>query len=163
MKAVFDPRQNLHSPEFFLVKGQLRASTEQPERADRLLEGLKRCGIEVSSSIDFGDAPRQAIHTGQYLTFLAHASEQWQALDGASAEVVSNVHPLQPHASYPESIIGRAGWHMADTACPLGPNTFVAACNSANTALTATQMVLDGEAMSYALCRPPGHLSLIHI
>ncbi len=157
MKAVYDPRQQLHSPEFFLVKGRQRASTEQPERAERLLAGLQHCGVDVIAPSDFGASPRQAIHTGQYLSFLATASKEWQSLADASAEVVSNIHPLQPHASYPESIIGRAGWHMADTACPLGPDTFEAACYSANTALTATQQVLNGERMSYALCRPPGH------
>lgn len=157
MKAVYDTRQSRHNPRFFLVKGSLRASTEQPERADRLLTGLERCGLAVTPSADFGAAPRHAIHTERYLQFLENASRQWHALGDASAEVIANIHPSQPHASYPESIIGRAGWHMADTACPLGKNTFDAACHSANTALTATQMVLDGERMAYALCRPPGH------
>ena len=157
MKAVYDTRQSTHDPQFFLVKGSLRASTEQPERADRLLAGLKRCGMAITDSTDFGAAPRQAIHTSRYLEFLENAHQQWQALGDASPEVIANIHPLAPHAGYPESIIGRAGWHMADTACPLGEHTYAAACHSANTALTATQLVLDGEPMSYALCRPPGH------
>lgn len=46
---------------------------------------------------------------------------------------------------------------MADTACPLGEHTYTAACGSANSAVTATQKVLDGDRFAYALCRPPGH------
>ena len=157
MKAVYDTRQRYHDPQFFLVKGSLRTSTEQPERADKLLAGLELCGLQAIAATDFGAAPRQAIHTARYLDFLDSAYQQWQSLGDASAEVIANVHPLAPHAGYPESIIGRAGWHMADTACPLGEQTYAAACHSANTALTATQLVLDGESISYALCRPPGH------
>ncbi len=157
MKAVFDERQQRHDPRFFLVKGRLLSSTEQPERANRLLHGLEQCAIEVSSAQNFGRAPVAAVHTERYLAFLECASVQWTSLEGSSVEVIANVHPAQPHASYPDSIIGRAGWHMADTACPLGEHTWEAALCSANSALTATAMVLDGEQQSYALCRPPGH------
>jgi len=52
---------------------------------------------------------------------------------------------------------------MADTACPLGEYTWLAARSSANVALSATQLVLQKQAegqvqaLAYALCRPPGH------
>ncbi len=157
MKAVYDPAQAQHDPQFFLVKGRQLESTEQPERATRLLSGLSQSSIEVVAPSDFGAAPREAIHTARYLRFLETAHQQWQALPNTSEEVIANIHPLQKPANYPQSIIGRAGWHMADTACPLGVNTWDAACRSSNTALTATQMVLDGAQFSYALCRPPGH------
>lgn len=157
MKAVYDPSQARHNPQFFLVKGRQLASTEQPERAIRLLEGLKQSTIDVVEPENFGRSPLEAIHTQRYLRFLQSAHPQWQELPNASDEVVANIHPIHQPANYPESIVGRAGWHMADTACPLGPNTWEAACCSANTALTATQMVLDGARFSYALCRPPGH------
>src|SRR3546814_8677168 len=59
--------------------------------------------------------------------------------------------------SYPVGIVGKLGWHTADTACPIGPGTFDAVCASADVAVTAAQMVLDGDDAVYALCRPPGH------
>ncbi len=157
MKAVFDPAHIRHDPRFFLVRGQLRESTEQPERANRLLKGLDQAAIPVTPPRDFGTAPIEAVHSGRYLEFLKTAHQLWQELPDPSEEVISNIHPLQNAAQYPESIIGRAGWHMADTACPIGKHTWEAACGSANTALTATQLVLEGQHMSYALCRPPGH------
>ncbi len=157
MKAVYDSVQATHDPRFFLVKGIARESTEQPERALRLLAGLEQLDIQVSLPSDFGNAPREAIHDSRYLEFLRTAHAQWSALPDASVEVISNIHPLRYQGNYPEGIIGRAGWHMADTACPLGEHTWEAACASANTALTATRFVLDGERHAYALCRPPGH------
>lgn len=161
MKVVFDNGHRLHDPTFFLVRGQIKQSTEQPERAERLLAGVRDCGFEVTAPNDFGEAPRLAIHTSRYLSFLESAHQQWAALDGAggeaSSEVIANIHPLNQPANYPDGIVGRAGWHMADTACPLGQHTYTAACGSANSAVTATQLVLNGERFAYALCRPPGH------
>jgi len=158
MKAIFDPVQQKHNPQFFLIRGSVTASTEQPERADRLLAGLKSAGISVSAATDHGAGPRAAIHTPEYLNFLKSAHSEWQSLPGEpSAEVIPNIHPQRYAATYPTGIVGRAGWHMADTACPIGPHTYEAACAAANTALTAADLVLNGERSAYALCRPPGH------
>jgi len=157
MQAVYDHAQAAHAPEFFLVKGVTRPSTEQPERAERLLAGLAKLGVPILSADDFGLAPLAAVHTPEYLDFLKTAHKHWIALDGAAGEIIPNVHPQRPPATYPESLVGRAGWHMADTACPIGPNTYAAACASANSALTAAALVQDGATSAYALCRPPGH------
>jgi hypothetical protein len=39
MKAIYDPGHAGHDPQFFLQRGQVRRTTELPERADRLLAG----------------------------------------------------------------------------------------------------------------------------
>ena len=84
--------------------------------------------------------------------------ERWQQLDGASEEVMPNVHPFpgQPF-TYPDSLVGQAGYHMGDMACSIGRHTWHAATWSAHVATHAAQLVLDGERAAYALCRPPGH------
>jgi acetoin utilization deacetylase AcuC-like enzyme len=71
--------------------------------------------------------------------------------------MIANVHPVRHAATYPTHIVGRLGWHTADTGCPIGPGTFAAACAATDVATTAAQMVMDGEDAVYALCRPPGH------
>lgn len=53
--------------------------------------------------------------------------------------------------------MGQAGYHQADTACPIGPHTWDAAYWSAQTVLTGADLLIDGAAFAYALCRPPGH------
>ena len=40
MKAVYSELHRSHDPQFFLVRGVVKRTTEQPERADRLLAGL---------------------------------------------------------------------------------------------------------------------------
>jgi acetoin utilization deacetylase AcuC-like enzyme len=157
MRAVFSPDQKLHDPQFFLVQGKPQSSAEQPERTERLLAALDRIGIATETPADYGLAPLAAIHSVEYLEFLASAHQRWQELPNPSEEVIANIHPQRYHASYPKGIIGQAGWHMADTACPIGRHTWDAARHSANTALAATDIVLGGAQSAYALCRPPGH------
>lgn len=158
LKAVYDEKQALHDPQFYLVRGKVVRCFEQPERADRLKAGLERLSIPLAEAKDFGPAPRAAIHTPEYLSFLRTAYDEWQKLPGEiGPEVVANVHPQRYTATYPKGIVGRAGWHMADTSCAMGPNTFEGACASANTALTAAHFIVEGDKQAYALCRPPGH------
>jgi acetoin utilization deacetylase AcuC-like enzyme len=158
MRAFYSPTQAEHDPEFFLVRGMPSSSAEQPERAERLLAGLDRVGIAAEEPQDFGLEPVLAVHSRRYIEFLSSAHDQWMAQPGDKAhEVVANIHPCRAPAGYPTSVVGRAGWHMGDTACPVGANTFRAALASANSALAAAHAVVEGEQFAYGLCRPPGH------
>ncbi len=157
MKIVETDRHRQHDPQFFLVRGQVKPSAEQPERAERLSAAARAAGHESLAAEDFGPGPRAAVHTPEYLRFLEEAYAAWQAQGDSAGEIIANVHPSRYGATYPQSIVGQAGWHMADTACPLGPGTFAAACAAADVAVTAAEHLLDGADQIYGLCRPPGH------
>ena len=157
MKAVYTDLHRSHDPQFFLVRGVVMRTTEQPERADRLLAGLAAGKHELVAPTVFGQGPRTRVHSVEYLSFLAEAWEAWSALGNAGPEMIANVHPVRHGATYPTHIVGRLGWHTADTACPIGPGTWAAVCAATDVATSAAQMVLDGEDAVYALCRPPGH------
>lgn len=105
----------------------------------------------------FGQGPRARVHSAEYLSFLAEAWDAWSALGDAGGEMIANIHPVRNAGTYPTHIVGRLGWHTVDTACPIGPGTWDAACAATDVAATAAQMVMDGEDAVYALCRPPGH------
>lgn len=157
MKAVYTELHRSHDPQFFLVRGVVKRTTEQPERADRLLAGLKAGKHRLIAPTTFGQGPRTRVHSVEYLTFLAEAWEAWSTLGDAGSEMIANVHPVRMGESYPSHIVGRLGWHTVDTACPIGPGTWAAACAATDVATTAAQLVIDGEDAVYALCRPPGH------
>ncbi len=157
MKAVYTEKHRSHDPQFFLVRGLVKRTTEQPERADRLLAGLKAGRHEPIAPAEFGPGPRLRVHSPEYLRVLAEAWDAWSALGDAGPEMIANVHPVRHAATYPSHIVGRLGWHTADTGCPIGPGTYAAACAATDVAVTAAQLVMDGEDAVYALCRPPGH------
>jgi acetoin utilization deacetylase AcuC-like enzyme len=157
VKAVYSELHRSHDPQFFLVRGVVKRTTEQPERADRLLAGLKSGRHELVEPTRFGQGPRLRVHSPEYLRFLAEAWDAWSALGDAGPEMIANVHPVRNAGTYPAHIVGRLGWHTVDTGCPIGPGTWAAACAASDVATTAAQMVSDGEDAVYALCRPPGH------
>ena len=156
MDVVYSELQAQHSPQSFLVRGQLTDSPEIPARADAFLKAVTRRGDTLVSPADVGLAPIAAVHAPDYLAFLEHAWREWQKIGGAP-EVIPNVHPGRASEAMPLSIIGQAGRFQTDTACPIGEHTFVAAIAAAHSAYHAAGLVRAGARAAYALCRPPGH------
>ena len=163
MQIVFSDAQRQHAPQRFLVRGEWKPCPEKPERAQLLLDGLQPAGsqFEIMAPNRLSDAVIEraiaAVHEPRYLAFLKTAHTRWKELPGAADLVVPNMHPRNRSDAYPVSVVGQAGYHMADTACPIGADTWAAAFASAASAVHAAQLVLDGRDAAYALCRPPGH------
>ena len=157
MKAFFAEEQKRHDPKAFLSSGAPQPNPEQPERAERLLAGARSAGLTIERPRDHGLGPVAAVHTPEYLAFLEHIFARWQRIEGASAEVIPNIHPLARDGAYPASAVGQAGYHMADTACPISAETWQSALWSAWSAVEAAETVMSGAPAAYALCRPPGH------
>jgi len=156
MKVFYSDIQKAHNPDTFIVSGAQRPIPEVPERADRLLRAVERLGLTPSAPGDCGRGPLAAVHTPEYLDFLATIHGEWQGL-GGSPVVVPNVHPDRRDCAYPVSPVGRAGYHLSDTACPVSAQTWESVRASAAAAVAAARTVADGEGQAYALCRPPGH------
>jgi acetoin utilization deacetylase AcuC-like enzyme len=157
MKAYFADEQRRHDPKSFLSSGAPKPTPEGPERIERLLGGAKAAGCIVERPKSFGLGPIAAIHTPEYIEFLQRIFERWQRIEGASAEVIPNIHPIARGGSRPDSAVGQAGYHMADTSCPISEQTFESSCWSAWTAVAAAEAIDAGAPSAYALCRPPGH------
>ncbi|MCV3238462.1 histone deacetylase family protein [Mesorhizobium sp. ZC-5] len=157
MKAFYAEEQKRHDPRAFLSSGAPQPNPEQPERVERLLVGANAAGCTIERPRDYGLKPVAAVHSPEYLEFLQNIYERWRRIEGASLEVIPNIHPIARDGSYPASAVGQAGYHMADTSCPISAETWESACWSAWSAVAATEAVMSGEAAAYALCRPPGH------
>lgn len=157
MKVVLSDLQKRHGPVNYLVNGTFVPSPETPERVDLLLAGALAAGCERVAPPPCGMAPLAAVHTQDYLAFLMRAHERWSHIAGASAEVIADIRPLRRDVGYPSSVIAQAGYHMADAAAPIAASTWEAALWSAASAVHAADLVLGGDRVAYALCRPPGH------
>lgn len=157
MKAIYSDLHLRHAPHFYFKAGGMHDHPEKPDRAEAIVAVLRDKGFPIEAPRDFGAGPRAAVHTPEYLSFLATVHGRWQETGPDSPEVVPNIHPGRHMTSMPEGLVGQVGYFTADMSSPIGPDTWVAACESANIALTATREVLDGADSAYALCRPPGH------
>jgi acetoin utilization deacetylase AcuC-like enzyme len=160
MDVVYSEAHLKHAPRRFISRGEWADNPEVPLRAINLVAAARAAGHRIIAPDDFGAGARRAVHSAAHLAFLESAHRRWSELDGvcgAGADVLPNTHPVRPGARYPEGVVGQAGWHVADTACPIGAGSWEAACASANVAVHAAQLVLDGAPIAYGLCRPPGH------
>ncbi len=119
MKAVFDERQWKHDPKHFMANGVVLPNPEQPKRIEVLRGAAEAAGCSFSAPKDNGLGPIAAIHSAEYLVFLETIYARWKRIEGAADEVIPNIHPDRRTASYPRSAVGQAGFHQADTACPI--------------------------------------------
>lgn len=157
MYVVYSDEQRRHDPKFFLSSGAPQPNPEVPARADRLLEAARRAGLEHVVPDEAGDGLIAAVHSPEYIQFMRHIVRRWGYIDEAPEEVIPNIHPARRDGAYPASAVGQAGYHMLDTSCPIGPETWTSARAAARAAAHGARLVADGEHAAYALCRPPGH------
>ncbi|MCU9840459.1 histone deacetylase family protein [Ruegeria sp. WL0004] len=157
MKAILDDRQRVHDPKMFMANGISLPNPEKPERIEVLRAGAEAANCRFETPADHGLGPIAALHSPEYLVFLQTIHERWSRIEGASDEVIPNIHPDMRGASYPQSAVGQAGFHQADTSCPISTGTWESAYWSAQTALSGASAVIAGAGAVYALSRPPGH------
>lgn len=157
MKTVFAAAQLGHAPSRFLSLGNIVDYPDAPERARRLLSGARTAGAQICAARNYDSALLETVHQRRYLRFLARAFEDWSALPGSGPELMPSLRPLVDYERRPKHILAHAGIFLMDFACPITAETWRSAQASAFTALTAADLVLKGEPVAYALCRPPGH------
>ncbi|MBL4603852.1 MAG: histone deacetylase family protein [Emcibacteraceae bacterium] len=157
MKCVLAEEQKEHYPKSFLVNGIRQPNPEMPERIDILRQGAIDARLEIIKPDQYDMARIEEIHSDRYLTFLQNAYKRWSRIPGAAAEVTPNIHPTSRNDGYPASVVAQAGYHMTDASAPISDSTWNSALWSAWSAQHASELILSGENMAYALCRPPGH------
>ena len=161
MITLYDDVQRSHAPETFIVAGRLQPIPEKPVRIDMLMQGVKAVGSEVRLPPPLNVDDLALVHDQRYLKFLESLRERWSHVPQSSDIPLPNVYAIQrstlPPATYPDAVVGQAGYHLGDGACPVTATTLAAAKASAACAAEAARLLLRGEKMVYALCRPPGH------
>jgi acetoin utilization deacetylase AcuC-like enzyme len=161
MITLYDPVQRTHAPDTFIVAGRAQPIPERPERIDMLMEGVKALGSDVRKPRGIEDDVIRLIHSPAYISFLETLRERWLRVPGASDIPLPNVYAIQRHSlppiTVPDAVVGQAGFFLGDGACPVTEATLAAARASASCAAEAARLVLAGEKLVYALCRPPGH------
>lgn len=153
MRTFHHHDQALHHPRLYFSRGAMRQPLEVPARLEPLLAAVKRLGGSVEAPPDSGMQAIGEVHSLPYLRFLESAHRRWP--EDWGDEVISNVFVRDNNAL--RGILAEAGRYLADGSAPVGPDTWRAAYASAQCAIAGADALLDGERLSYALCRPPGH------
>ncbi|MEZ4749402.1 MAG: histone deacetylase family protein [Bdellovibrionota bacterium] len=126
---------------------------ESPIRIDSILNELKK--VQFFEHIDtksYPDSLIKEVHAPEYYAFL----KQICAFAG-SRTIYPDVFPIRNQARMPKNIEDKAGYYCIDTYSPLNQNAFLASRAAVNCTLTAASRLIEGDNISYALVRPPGH------
>lgn len=154
--GYFDRRQLAHEPVQELHNGGWAAYAEKSSRAEIIAASFS----ELKPVRDFGLEPITAVHDRGYVEFLRSAYEEWMA-SGRDGDAIGYTWPVVGRRRLDLTRIdAKLGLYSYDAATPIADGTWEASYWSAQTALSALDVVLAGESRaSFALCRPPGHHS----
>jgi acetoin utilization deacetylase AcuC-like enzyme len=151
-----------HEPEAEVWVGTRTPAAELPARALAIREALAAAGASEVAAVAHDDSALLAVHDPALVEFLRTAWEDWSAAGLPSEQVVPYVFAREELTSgrapaAPSAVWARPGLFAYDTMTLIGPGTWEAARAAADVALTAADLVADGERLAYACCRPPGH------
>jgi acetoin utilization deacetylase AcuC-like enzyme len=131
-----------------------RGYVQRPARIEILEQVLSETGLfdRVSPGSHGGRVLRE-VHDPDFITYLKTVCEKL----APSRPVYPYVFPIRRPERKPKELAVRAGYYCIDTFTPLDQNAYRAARAAVDVALSATEELLEGRPMAYALCRPPGH------
>jgi acetoin utilization deacetylase AcuC-like enzyme len=156
MRVFHSPSSVEHDPATYFRRGKTIPHPESAERFLVLRDALADAGFQLSEAADQGLAPLAAVHTGEYLDFLAHAWERRAEADPTAEELLTTHFARPQMHRRPEGLLGLLGYHTADTSTPIRAGTWPAVYGSAQAAISAADAAVAA-GCAYALCRPPGH------
>ncbi len=166
MRVVYSPAHLDHAIRLQTILGVQVPANEVPERAERIREALAADGgFAFVAPTEHGEAPITAVHDPGLLAFLRDAwpdaVRAGHEHDFLAPETIASAFVHEGMSDRfrrePPSIYGRSGYRALDTSTYILPGTYAAARAAVDVALTAVDLVLDGESAAYGLCRPPGH------
>lgn len=130
-----------------------RGYVERPVRVEAILKGLAPLPIERRAARHYDDKPIRAVHDKDFVSYLAEACRNL----GPKETVYPYIFPIRYPERKPKDRAIRAGYYCIDTFTPLSRAAYEAARSAVDCAVTGADMLVQGEYLVYALCRPPGH------
>jgi acetoin utilization deacetylase AcuC-like enzyme len=97
------------------------------------------------------------VHALELVAFFQIAYRRFAMLNGPRPAVPDSFAVRELAGYTPRSIWGQLGHYCTDNLTPILEETWHAAYAAAQVALTAAHATYEGNPLTYALCRPPGH------
>jgi len=158
MLIIYSPTHMRHDPPYEFLDGRLVPYHESPRRAEIIRTALEHAGAgPLVTPRSFGTEPLLAVHSPELLAYLEGIYERWVAAGGAEEGVMPTSFALRWMQHHSPDPLGEPGFYCCDLSAVIVADTYAAARAAADVALTGAELLLEGAASAYALCRPPGH------
>jgi acetoin utilization deacetylase AcuC-like enzyme len=156
MNVIYSDIHRQHAPPHQFNVDRMGAYSECPERADRILTAL-RADHEIVPPRKYNTKDLLPVHSADYLSFFENVYHAWESGGGSTDGLIPYTFASRSMEHIPNDLVNSAGYYCFDPQTPIVAGTYTAARESANCALSAADLVLEGDKSVYALCRPPGH------
>jgi acetoin utilization deacetylase AcuC-like enzyme len=166
MKIIYSDKHSIHAPKKYFSSGRMQDYPDVVSRMDSVLKALQGTKHQILETTDHGFEPIYRIHTKQYVDFLTTVYKEWVERGGDPNGVIPDTYAARLDKLYQDiclqsdNIFIKAGMFIFDSAAVVAERTFEAAYEGVQVSLSATDLVLGGERVAFALTRPPGHHSL---
>jgi len=159
MKTIFSPKQQEHQGQFEFYNGVVVEGYENTSRATFITSRIEevRLGPVLDPRPQSLDTAKR-IHSTAYLDFIASAWRLWREA-GRTGTALPYAWPARGRYKdvAPDSIDALLGLYSIDAGTGFVEGTWEAVKASHDSALTAADLIIEGEQACFALCRPPGH------
>ncbi len=163
MKIIHSTDQKLHAPKHELRTGQVKPSSDIPDRSKIILAQLEQAQFsgaahEFLVPREFGLKPVLELHQAGYIAYLERAYREWFDAGYNPDGVLPSAFAVKGFRRRSINPQAEAGQYAFDLSAPIVAGTYRAARESANSAMTGAMLLRENKAnAAYALCRPPGH------
>jgi acetoin utilization deacetylase AcuC-like enzyme len=163
MKWFFSELHALHNPTIEVWAGKPLPGTEVGSRAQGIAQFLAGDSLfERGEIASFDRNYLEAVHDPALVNWLERAWEECHPLVETTEVFPDTIlHPQFTSYGRPSaptaSPLGELGYYCFDTMTPLVQGTYVASRSAVDVGLSALASALQGERVTYGLCRPPGH------
>ena len=131
-----------------------RGYVESPVRIGSIIKEIERTDLFVNlPPKHFPEKYIKDVHDPDFVEYFKRVCADLKP----GESVYPYVFPIRNVARPPKELAVRAGYYCIDTFTPLNFNAYLAARRAVDCALTATEKLLEGSRLAYALVRPPGH------
>ena len=143
-----------HAPVLQTVDGQVYDHPETPARPGLIREALQAAGVvRLVAPTAHEDGLLDAVHEPKYREFIRDTCAELKPGVNLTPTRVS----LDPEVLKRSDPAERAAYYAFGQDAPLMQGTYRAAREAVDVALTGADLVREGAADVFALCRPPGH------
>ncbi|MCU4160371.1 histone deacetylase family protein [Acidiphilium sp. AL] len=159
MRTIFNADHRFHQSPGELLNGAYVPAFEKPERADLIRAEIERARLgEISAPQPYPLSKLTAIHDAGMIDLFQHAYAEWQEAgrSGGAIPFTFGTRGVREDR-VPRCLDGKLAYYSFDAGTPITPTSWRAIKSSADTALTASSLITQGERSAFALCRPPGH------
>lgn len=159
MKLIYSDEHRDHAGAKEMRYDRMIPMSESPERMDMIIDALAKAGFSnITTPSAYGLEVVHQVHGRAFVSFLERCYPLWEAEFGPGGFAIAYTFGMRGMAQVPnESVHSMLSCYTFDVCVPFVQGTWAAIRSAKDVALAGVDIIQQGDAAVFSLCRPPGH------